>query len=82
MHALLNSLPGYLRPRIGVGGAKFPVFVAARTSDMPGVAHVPPDAAAFLAPRSVDLLPVDAEVRNRMHRFGLHTMGGRRSDDA
>ena len=76
MHALLNALPGHLRPRIGVGDAKFPTFVAARTSGAPGVAHVPPDAAAFLAPYSVDLLPVDPEVRGRMHRFGLHTMGG------
>ena len=76
IHALLNALPGHLRPRIGVGDAKFPTFVAARTTGAPGVAHVPSDAAAFLAPHSVDLLPVDPEVRGRMHRFGLHTMGG------
>ena len=75
VHALFHSLPDYLRPRIGVGDAKFSTFVAARTSDAPGVAHVPPDAAAFLAPRSVDLLPVSPDVRDRMHRFGLHTMG-------
>ena len=76
VHALLNSLPDYLRPRIGVGDARFPAFVAARTSDAPGVACVPQDTAAFLAPHSIELLPVDAEVRSRMHRFGLHTMGG------
>ena len=76
VHALLNVLPDYLRPRIGVGDARFPAFVAARTSDAPGVARVPPDAAAFLAPHSVDLLPVGPEVRGLMHRFGLHTMGG------
>ena len=75
LHALLNALPTYLRTRIGAGDAKFPAFVAARTSDAPGVTHVPPGAAAFLAPRSVDLLPVDQEVRNRMHRFGLHKVG-------
>ena len=75
VYALFQSLPGYLRPRIGAGDAKFPAFVAALTSDAPGVAYVPPDAAAFLAHHSVDLLPVDPEVRGRMHRFGLHTMG-------
>ena len=74
-HALLHSLPEYLRPRIGVGDAKFPAFVAALTSPGPGVAHVPPDAAAFLVQHSVDLLPVASEVHSRMHRFGLHTMG-------
>ncbi|MXY59205.1 MAG: hypothetical protein F4Y96_01640, partial [Chloroflexi bacterium] len=75
LHALLHTLPAFLRPRIGAGDAKFPAFVAARTSDIPGVAHIPPDAPAFLAPHSVDLLPVDQEVRDGMHRFGLHTMG-------
>ena len=75
VHALLNALPDYLRARIGVGDAKFPTFVAARTSDTPGVACVPQDAAAFLAPHSIELLPLGAEVRSRMHRFGLHTMG-------
>ena len=73
-HALLHSLPEYLRPRIGAGDAKFPSCVAALTSPGPGVALVPPDATAFLAQHSVDLLPVDSEVRGRMHRFGLHTM--------
>lgn len=75
VYALFQSLPDYLRPRIGVGDAKFPALVAARTSDAPGAARVPPDAAAFLAPHWVDLLPLDPEVRGRMHRFGLHTMG-------
>ena len=82
VHALLHSLPVYLRPRIGVGDAKFPTFVAARTSDAPGVAHVPPDAAAFLAPRSVDLLPV-GPMCTRPHaplRPAHH--GRRRSDEA
>ena len=79
VHALLRSLPEYLRPRIGAGDGKFPAFVAALTSDAPGVARVPADAATFLAQHSPDLLPVDPEVRSRMHRFGLHTMGERRS---
>ena len=75
LQALLNALPAYLRPRIGIGDAKFPAFVAAQTNDAPGVTRVPPDAAAFLAPHPVDLLPVDAEVRIRLRRFGLHSMG-------
>ena len=75
LHALLRALPDYLRPRIGVDDAKFPAFVAALTSDAPGVSRVPPDAAAFLAPHPVDLLPVDPEAHSRMHRFGLRTMG-------
>ncbi len=73
--SLVDALPAYLRPRMGVADAKFPAFVAALSSAPGGAAQVPPDAAAFLAPHSVDLLPLDAEDRLRMHRFGLHTMG-------
>ena len=73
--ALLNSVPEYLGPRVGVGHAKFPAFVAAYTSTAHGAARVPDDAAAFLAPHPVDLLPLSAEVTAAMRRLGLRTMG-------
>ena len=73
--ALLNAVPAYLTPRIGVADAKFPAFVAARTCTAHGAFRVPDDARAFLAPHTVDLLPVSVDVRSEMHRFGLHTMG-------
>ena len=80
---LLNALPGWLSPRIGVGEGKFPVLVAARASQSLGATRVPPDPAAFLSPHSVDLLPVSAGTREALHRFGLHTLGqiaGMKSD--
>ena len=73
--ALLNAVPAYLNPRIGVAGAKFPAFVAARTCSAHGAFRVPGDVEAFLAPHSIDLLTVSADVKSEMHRFGLHTMG-------
>ena len=73
--ALLNVVPSYLNPRIGVADAKFFAFVAARTCGAHGAFRVPKDVAAFLAPHSIDLLPVSADVKSEMHRFGLHTMG-------
>ena len=75
MAALLNAVPLGLKPRAGVGDAKFPAFVAARISPALGTTRVRPDAAGFLAPRPVDLLPVPAAVVTEMHRFGLHTLG-------
>ena len=72
---LLNAVPGYLDPRIGVGDAKFPALVAARVSRTLGAARVPPDVGAFLAPCSIDLLPVSPDLKAAMHRFGMHTMG-------
>ena len=72
---LLNALPAYLNPRIGVGDAKFPALIAARDSRTLGAARVPADVQAFLAPRSIDLLPVSPDALTAMHRFGMHTMG-------
>ena len=73
--ALLGSLPEHLTPRIGVADAKFPAFVAARTGRPLQTAWVSADAAAFLAPHSVDLLPVSHDVKAAMRRFGLHALG-------
>ena len=73
--ALLHSVPEYLHPRVGLGDGKFPAFVAARVSRTLGATMVPPDAAAFLAPHSIDLLPLSSGVKVSMHRFGLRTMG-------
>ena len=73
--ALLNAVPQNLAPRAGIGEGKFPAMVAARSSDQLRAAKVPPDAAAFLAPRPIALLPVSENTISALHRFGLHTLG-------
>ena len=75
VNTLLNAVPQALVPRAGVAEAKFPAFVAARTSDSLRATRVPTDAVSFLAPHPVNLLPVPADLRAALHRFGLHTMG-------
>ena len=74
VRALLEAVPADLTTRIGVADAKFPAFVAARTRE-PGVSHAPEEVRGFLAPYSIELLPVGAEVKSKLQRFGLHTMG-------
>ena len=49
--------------------------MAARTCAAHGAFRVPEDVAAFLAPYTIDLLPVSADVKSELHRFGLHAMG-------
>ena len=73
--ALLNAVPAYLNPRVGVADAKFPAFVAARTCKTHGASRVPDNARAFLAPHSIDMLPVSADVKAEMRRFGLRVIG-------
>ena len=73
--ALLNAAPSYLSPRVGVADAKFPAFVAAWTCAAHGAFRVPEDVASFLAPHSIDLLPLSEHLKRELHRFGLRTMG-------
>ena len=73
--ALLHSVPEHFHPRVGLGEGKFPSFVAACVSRTQGATRVPSDAAAFLAPHSIDLLPLASQVKEKLHCFGLHTMG-------
>ena len=74
VNALLNVVPRYLTPRLGVAAAKFPAFVAATMSEPSRATRVSPDAASFLAPHPVDLLPVTTDLKVALHRFGLHTL--------
>ncbi len=73
--ALLDAVPAYLAPRVGVADAKFPALVAARTAEALGARQVPEDVRAFLAPHSVDLLPVPLDIQTGLKRFGLRAMG-------
>ena len=71
---LLQAVPGHLEPRLGVSYGKFPAYLAA-TNAQPGRACRPPGGLKdFLAPFSVDVLPVSWEVKTRLHSFGLHTL--------
>ena len=75
VNALLNAVPQDLTPRTGVAEAKFPALVAAKVSEPSRATRVHEDAASFLAPHPIDLLPVPDDLRAALHRFGLHTLG-------
>jgi nucleotidyltransferase/DNA polymerase involved in DNA repair len=74
--ALLRVLPSVLRPRIGLAANKFTARVAAQRA-RPGGQHTVPAtfSRTFLAKCPVDLLPVPVEMRRRLERFGLYTLG-------
>jgi DNA polymerase-4/protein ImuB len=73
--ALLRAVPPALRPRLGLAANKFVARVAAEWA-RPGGTRIVPAAysKAFLAGCPVDLLPVPAEMRRRLHQFGLYTL--------
>ncbi|MDE2687803.1 MAG: hypothetical protein OXI16_09965 [Chloroflexota bacterium] len=73
--ALLDAVPGWLNARVGVGGSKFTAYIAARSADVRSVAFCPADEGAFLAPLSIELLPLSDDLKRSLHGFGVHTMG-------
>ena len=75
VRALGDAVPRDIEPRIGVANGKFPAWVAARSAPGSEPVTVPDDAAAFLAPRSVDCLPCSRACREGLRRLGLHTLG-------
>ena len=73
--ALLNAVSPDLEPQVGLAHGKFPTYVAARVSGPHGAFRVPANVRAFLAPHSINLLPVSSRMKEGMHRLGLHRMG-------
>ena len=73
--ALLDAVPGWLNARVGVGSSKFTSYIAARTADVHSVVACPTDEAEFLAPLSIELLPLSEDLKRSLHGFGVHTMG-------
>lgn len=73
--ALLEALPASMAPRAGTAHGKFPAMAAAMTSKALETTQVPEDAASFLAPTPVNLLPVSERTITAMRRFGLHALG-------
>jgi hypothetical protein len=74
--AVAGSLPGEVRPRVGVAGTHFAATVAAMAATLDTPILVPPgDETAFLADRPSALLTTDPDVRARLTRFGLRRIG-------
>jgi nucleotidyltransferase/DNA polymerase involved in DNA repair len=62
--------------RVGVGGGKFVAQQAARAARPGSGCAVPPgEERAFLSPLSLTALPADPEMRRRLPRLGVRTLG-------
>ncbi|HLI50355.1 MAG TPA: hypothetical protein VKU87_01080, partial [Thermomicrobiaceae bacterium] len=72
---LLHAAPPLLRPHLGLAATKFTARVAAQYARPGQVYPVPPAyARAFLAPQSIDLLPISYEMKQALRRLGLIRM--------
>ena len=65
-----------LEANVGLAAGKFPAFAAAAHAPPRGSRVVPTGGeGSFLAPLSVELLPVDSEIVFRLRLFGLENIG-------
>ncbi len=76
--ALMRAVPPDWQPAVGVAAGRFPARCAADNA-RPGHAVRVPDAAdqlgAFMAPVSVNRLPMDVRQLAALHDAGIHTLG-------
>ena len=72
---LISALPEIFTPQIGVAYGKYLAFIAAMMAQPSGAICPPDDIRKFFQDGSVDLLPIPWDIKARLHRFGLHTMG-------
>ena len=75
MELLLQAVPSYLEPRMGMSEGKFPAYLAALSAGPGRVYKTTRNIRDFVAPWSVDVLPVEWEIKARLHSFGLDTLG-------
>ena len=75
MELLLQAVPSFLGPRMGVSTGKFPAYLAALTAQTGRAHKTPRDLEDFLSPWSVDVLPVDWGIKARLRSFGFNTLG-------
>ena len=78
---ILDVIPSFLRPRIGLAVDKFTAYAAAFMGESGRFVNVTGKSSKFLHPLSIDLLPVGEEAIARLHKFGIHTIGQLASQD-
>ena len=73
--ALLKAIPLHLETRLGVSESKFPAYLASLRAVPGGAYRTPVELRQFLASFPVEVLPVSWKVKERLHSFGLDTLG-------
>ncbi|MBM3935249.1 MAG: hypothetical protein FJ319_13295 [SAR202 cluster bacterium] len=70
-----NAVPSPFGARIGTGPNKFVAYLAAGVAAPCGAYKAPDGPAAFIRSFPVDCLPVDMEIRQRLHMLHLDRLG-------
>jgi len=70
-----ETVPSAFESRIGIAEGKFAAFMAAFQGRAGDIRILNGEVPSFFESLSCDLLPVSLKIKERLHQFGLHTMG-------
>ena len=79
INAMLNSVPTYISPSIGISKGKFPAYLAALSTKPRAMLDTGDEVQTFLSSWPIDVLPIDEKTKHLMHNFGLDSLGKLRS---
>ena len=74
INALMNAVPRYLYPRLGVSDGKFAAYLAALCATPGGAYKASGNLREFIGRFCVDVFPVSWQVKARLKGFGLDTL--------
>jgi DNA polymerase-4/protein ImuB len=75
VEAMRSVIPESFDARLGIAKGKLPAYLAAVNSPRGGYNALACDITSFLKDLSCDLLSVSPKIKERLHDFGLHTLG-------
>jgi len=73
--AVRAAIPPAFELRLGIAAGKFPALLAAQHSAPGSYRVLDGNLKDFLRGLSCDLLPVERQIKEKLHEFGLHTLG-------
>ena len=72
---ILNSIPGDLQVRIGISNEKFTSYVAASIASSSKTNKVKNTSKKFLNNLSIDFLPINSTLKEKLYELGIDTLG-------
>jgi DNA polymerase-4/protein ImuB len=70
-----EAVPDSFAAQLGIAEGKFPAYLAARYSPPGGYLKLTSNLKAFLRDLPCDVLPVSVKSRDKLHEFGINTLG-------
>jgi DNA polymerase-4/protein ImuB len=74
-NAVLNAVPESFTPQVGMASNKFLAYLTACRCPFDGTQVLAEKIEDFLRDLPYDVLPVSIESKEKLHRFGLYTLG-------